>query len=296
MRAHGQDVREAQPGTRAGCRSAGCSRPRRRRGTLRRVTAIIRSRSGFRTSEPRLRFTTPGPWWIAALRPRMTSPAVIPMPGGSRPRGRGSPGDRRPRLPRPFIGAAATDATAVPCSSSCPDVLCRFSGVVNGRPANSSCVRSTPVSMIVSGFPGPGGTAPFARTNGIHQSVPSGGHVQRRERLVGRDLGDEVVAKQSRKHVQGGARGHAPDRKRRRELLAARFPERGPGSGLREDEPGLVRLELARESTSRERRGRHGAERENGKHDDDPETLQGGEHSTSVQICLRRYRLQSGRS
>ena len=46
------------------------------------VTATIRSISGFLISEPRLRLTTPWPTWIAASRPRMTSPAVIPSPDG----------------------------------------------------------------------------------------------------------------------------------------------------------------------------------------------------------------------
>ena len=44
--------------------------------------------------------------------------------------------------------AAATEATAVPCSSSRPDVVCAFMTVVPGRVANSSCVMSTPADCL----------------------------------------------------------------------------------------------------------------------------------------------------
>ena len=105
----------------------------------------------------------------------MTSPAVIPSPVGLASQTWSAACGYIPSRPRPFTGAAATDATAVPCSSNWSAVVWAFRTVVPGRLANSSCAMSTPVSMTVNGLPGPGGTAWFARTTGIHHSSASSG-------------------------------------------------------------------------------------------------------------------------
>ena len=49
-----------------------------------------------------------------------------------------------------------------------------------GRPANSGCVRSMPVSSTVIGLPGPGGTAESAPTSGHQYSVDWSGSTSRR--------------------------------------------------------------------------------------------------------------------
>src|SRR5439155_328184 len=61
-------------------------------------------------------------------------------------------------------------ATAVPCHSSAPSTVWLSRKVVPGRPANSGCVGSTPLSTIVSGTPGPGGVARSAPTWESHHS------------------------------------------------------------------------------------------------------------------------------
>ena len=64
-----------------------------------------------------------------------------------------------PTIPLALTGAPTTEAVAVPCSSSSLAVVVWvFRGIVSGRPANSSCERSTPESIIVTGTPGPGAT------------------------------------------------------------------------------------------------------------------------------------------
>ncbi|TML23307.1 MAG: hypothetical protein E6G32_06320 [Actinobacteria bacterium] len=68
-------------------------------------------------------------------------------------------------------GAAITDATSVPWSSSSKNVVCWFSSVVFGRDANSPCVMSSPESTIVTGLPGPGGVAASAPIAVRHHSL-----------------------------------------------------------------------------------------------------------------------------
>ena len=214
---------------------------------------------------------------------------------GSRPRSRGSPADRRRRRRGGSSARLRSRRLRFRAPRSGRTCSARLSAVVNGRPANSSCVRSRPVSMIVSGLPGPGRNGAVR----VHERNPPVRSfrrrcLKRRERLVGRDLGDEVRAEQSRQNLERGARRHPPDRKRRGDLHGARFPQRGPCARLREHEPCAVGRELVRERAPCERRRRHG-ERESSEHDHDPETLQDGEHSTSVENCFCRYRLQPGR-
>ncbi len=134
------------------------------------VTATIASSSGFCTGEPRLRLMTPGPFLIAASRPSTTSPTVMPVPSGLASQAWSVACGYTPTRPRPFAGAPTTEATAVPCSSERAVVLWGFSARVAGRVANSSCVRSTPVSITVTGFPGPGGSARSRPTDEIHHS------------------------------------------------------------------------------------------------------------------------------
>ena len=77
-----------------------------------------------------------------------------------------------PTIPRPFSGAAASDATAVPWYSTSDSVsrwVLRI--VVFGRPANSEWLVSSPVSTIVSGLPGPGGVTRSAPISGRQVSV-----------------------------------------------------------------------------------------------------------------------------
>ena len=73
-------------------------------------------------------------------------------------------------MPTPFAGAAAIDATNVPCHSSEPKTVCSFSSVMFGRPANSGVVTSRPLSTIAIGTPGPGGVAWSAPTSCSHHS------------------------------------------------------------------------------------------------------------------------------
>src|SRR5437762_437625 len=80
-------------------------------------------------------------------------------------------------MPTPFAGAAATEATNVPWYSLGPLTDCSFRNVVFGRPANSGCVGSVPLSTIVIGTPGPGGVARSAPTSASHHSCASSGSV-----------------------------------------------------------------------------------------------------------------------
>ena len=81
-----------------------------------------------------------------------------------------------PTMPLPFAGAAATEAVAVPCSSSMLVVnVWLLSAVVSGRLANSSWLRSVPASIRVSGTPGPGGVQRSAPMwDGHHSLIESG--------------------------------------------------------------------------------------------------------------------------
>ena len=63
------------------------------------------------------------------------------------------------------------DATAVPWSSVWPTTDWLFNAIVDGRPANSGWVRSTPVSTTVTGFPGPGGSTVPAPIGATHHWV-----------------------------------------------------------------------------------------------------------------------------
>src|SRR5919197_653191 len=117
-----------------------------------------------------------------------------------------------PTMPLPFSGAAATEAVAVPCSSSWPDVNVWLSrAVVSGRVANSSCERSVPASIIVSGTPGPGGVQRSAPTCDGHHCVPESGSVK------------------TLMNPQRGGGGEAPEAELRGDQLGAGRAERELG-------------------------------------------------------------------
>ena len=171
---------------------------------------------------------------------------------GSRPRSRGSPADRRRRRRALFLGAAAIEATAVPCSSFWPEVLC----AVERRRERTPCellVREVDAGVDDrQRLPGPGRNGAVR----VHERNPPVRSfrrrcLKRRERLVGRDLGDEVRAEQSRQNLERGARRHPPDRKRRGDLHGARFPQRGPCARLREHEPCAVQARARARACSR---------------------------------------------
>src|SRR5215831_8083276 len=83
-----------------------------------------------------------------------------------------------PTRPLPLTGAPTTDAVAVPCSSSSLALnVWVLSGIVLGRPANSSCARSTPESIIVTGNPGPGAVQLATPTCDGHHSCGESGSV-----------------------------------------------------------------------------------------------------------------------
>jgi hypothetical protein len=69
----------------------------------------------------------------------------------------------------------------VPCSSSVPDaVACWLRTVVFGRPANSGCETSRPVSITVTSFPAGGGVTRSAPTAPRHHSKPASGSTRAR--------------------------------------------------------------------------------------------------------------------
>ena len=78
-------------------------------------------------------------------------------------------------MPTPFSGAAASDATTVPWNSPGPSTVWSLRKVVFGRPANSGCVGSTPLSTIVIGTPGPGAGDGSAPMRGSHHSCACSG-------------------------------------------------------------------------------------------------------------------------
>ena len=83
-----------------------------------------------------------------------------------------------PTIPLPLTGAPTTEAVAVPCSSSwLASKVCVFSAIVFGRPANSSCERSTPESIIVTGTPGPGAIHSLTPMCDGHHSCGESGSV-----------------------------------------------------------------------------------------------------------------------
>src|SRR4051812_4235721 len=83
-------------------------------------------------------------------------------------------------MPAPFAGAVATEATAVPWNSSRPNTVWSFANVVSGRPENSGCEASTPLSTIVIGTPGPGGVTCVAPTSARYHSCPASGSSEMR--------------------------------------------------------------------------------------------------------------------
>src|SRR5689334_8992298 len=78
-------------------------------------------------------------------------------------------------MPTPFAGAAISDATAVPWYSPGPFTVWPFRNVVLGRPANSGCVGSTPLSTTITGTPGPGGVARSHPPSASHHSCDASG-------------------------------------------------------------------------------------------------------------------------
>ena len=100
---------------------------------------------------------------------------------GARPAGRcrrrqhRSPGQPRPTRPR-CHGSPRLDWVR----------FCGPSGNVFGRPANSSWVRSSPVSITVIGFPGPGGVVLSAPTSGRQYSCSTSGSTVARSGSIGR--------------------------------------------------------------------------------------------------------------
>src|SRR3954454_23174953 len=80
-------------------------------------------------------------------------------------------------MPTPLFGAATTELTSVPCSSSTSPTVCRFIKIVFGREANSGCVMSMPESTIVTGFPGPGASTRSAPIAARHHSLGTSGSV-----------------------------------------------------------------------------------------------------------------------
>src|SRR3954464_7599690 len=80
-------------------------------------------------------------------------------------------------MPTPFFGAAITELTSVPCSSSTSPTVCRFIKIVFAREANSGCVMSMPESTIVTGFPGPGASTRSAPIAARPHSLGTSGSV-----------------------------------------------------------------------------------------------------------------------
>ena len=144
---------------------------------------------------------------------------------------------------------------------------------------------STPVSMTVSGLPGPGALARSAPTAGIHHS--GGAAAARRASRAARsarELRDEAVANEARKRRCNAARLGTARRAARRDLDSARATEgaaRRPAVRRRDrvvaaELAGLVARQSRRPTPSRPATSARSRE-----HEDDPETPQGSEHSTS---------------
>src|SRR4051812_5164952 len=121
---------------------------------------IAPSSCGSGSVLPKLRLITAGQCVAAASRSTIAVKSVMPRRSGLASQTCSAADGDTPTMPAPFTGAAATDATAVPWYSSRPKVDWSFSKVVFGRPANSGCVGSVPLSMIVTGTPGPGAVSP----------------------------------------------------------------------------------------------------------------------------------------
>ena len=169
----------------------------------------------------------------------MTSPAVIWPAWGSHPRRRGLPADRRRGLQRCSEERRRPTPPRCRAPRGAPRCSAGSGAVVAGRLANSSCVRSTPVSMIVSGLPAAGrsGAVRRRRRRSTTPSLPPAvrrGH--RQKRLVGRDDGARFD------RIRPGRRGapdrrNAPDREGVRQLHAARFRSAGPAPGRASTRP-----------------------------------------------------------
>src|SRR3954469_7430394 len=151
-------------------------------------------------------------------------------------------------MPAPFAGAAATDATAVPWYSSRPKVDWSFWKVVLGRAANSGWVGSVPLSMIVTGTPGPGAVSPATPMWASHHSCPWRGSSRTRAEAVAAVAADTSASAKTRRSRR--PKGHGRVAGDGTGLRRARLESRRP----RGDDPG--RPGRAPRGTRRPRRRR----------------------------------------
>src|SRR3954451_24477164 len=134
------------------------------------------SSRGSASSPPKLRLITPGPSRAASAMPWMAAPSLR-TPNGLASQTRKIASGYTPTIPTPLFGAATTELTSVPWSSSSSPTVCRFIKIVFGREANSGCVMSMPESTTVTGFPGPGGSTRSAPIAARHHSLGTSGSV-----------------------------------------------------------------------------------------------------------------------
>ena len=145
------------------------------------ASSTAASSCGFGWVLPKLRLITPGNA-APPSRSRDRGESWRRSPSGSHPRSAAPPAGRRrgcrPRSPAP----RRPRRPRCRATRSARSTVWSLRNVVFGRPANSGCVGSTPLSMIVSGMPGPGGadwSAPMSCSH--HSWLWSGSSARRPE-------------------------------------------------------------------------------------------------------------------